>query len=165
MIATGANAQIPGTDLCSCSPRVFTFVLNFALECPGNLVDDDGDPINDAINDHSCFTTIVSEDRENLQPVIVDTVTILELNMMSVINSTTLRGPFEDGAVITYSSISSYGNLTETYFPFGLQMTLTGENSDGATVINAVAIEYTNDCDAWPVYPEGSTIGWVNIVS
>lgn len=165
VLISGANAQIPGSDLCSCSPTVFAFTLNFAASCPGNLVNADGDPINDAINDQSCFTTVVSDNPDNRQPVIVDTVTILELNMDAVINSTTLRGPFEDGDVITYASISSYNNLTEAYFPFGIQMTLTGENSDGATVISAVAIEYTNNCDEWPVYPPDAQIGWVEIVS
>lgn len=159
LVISGANAQIDGSDLCSCSPTVFDFTLNFAAACPGNLEADDG------INDLSCFTTVVSEDRENTQPVVIDTVTILELNNDAVINSTTLRGPFMDGDVIEYASISSYENLTSTYFPFGLQMTLTGENSDGATVINAVAVEYTNDCEAWPVFPDGATIGWVDIVS
>lgn len=85
--------------------------------------------------------------------------------MDAVINSTTLRGPFTDGEVITYASISSYANLTEAYFPFGIQMTLTGENSDGATVINALAVEYTNECDEWPVYPPDAQIGWVGMVS
>jgi len=165
MIVSVANAQIPGTELCSCSPTVFNFTLNFAAECPGNLVDDAGDPINDAINDQSCFTTVVAEDASNRQPVIVDTVTILELNMDAVINSTTFRGPFEDGAMITYASISNYANLTEAYFPFGIQMTFTGKNSDNVTVINAVAVEYTNACDEWPVYPPDATIGWVEIVS
>lgn len=165
LVVTGANAQIEGTDLCSCSPTVFSFTLDFAGTCPGNLVNADGEPINEGIGDQSCFTTVISQDPNNRQPVVIDTVTILELNMDAVINSTTLSGPFANGDVITYSSISSYGNLTETYFPFGLQMTLNGENSDGATVINAVAIEYTNDCEVWPIYPDGSTIGWVDIVS
>ena len=139
--------------------------MDFSASCPGNLADANGDPINGAVNDLSCFTTVVSEDPSNRQPTIVDTVTILELNMDAVINSATLRGPFQDGDVIEYASISSYGNLTATYFPFGIQLTLTGANADNMTVINAVAIEYTNACDEWPVYPPDSTIGWVNIVS
>lgn len=160
LVISGANAQIDGADgLCSCSPTVFDFTLNFDASCPGNL------EIDEAIGDLSCFTTVVDQDRDNNRPVVIDTVTILELNMDGVINSTTLRGPFADGDVIRYASISSYENLTDSYFPFGLQMTLTGENSVNATVINAVAVEYTNDCEAWPVYPDGAVIGWVEIVS
>lgn len=165
VLISAANAQIPGIDLCSCSPTVFAFTLEFSASCPGTLEGADGNPINNGINDLSCFTTVVSDNPDNRQPVVVDTVTILELNMDAVINSTTLRGPFNDGDVITYASISSYANLTEAYFPFGLQMTLTGENSDGDTVINAVAVEYTNECDAWPVYPPDAQIGWAAIVS
>ena len=169
MIVSGANAQVPGAtnnELCSCSPTVFSFTLDFAGSCPGSLVDADGNPINGAILNSSCVTAVVAQDpTAGLQPVRVDAVIIQEFNMDEVINFTTLTGPFEDGAVIVYPSISSYANLTEAYFPFGIQLTLTGKNSDDSTVINDVAVTYTTDCDEWPVYPLGSTIGWVEIVS
>jgi hypothetical protein len=67
--------------LCSCSPTVFAFTLNFSAFCPGNLVDDEGNPVNDAIGDKSCFTTVVGGDSRNSQPIHVETVTIQELNM------------------------------------------------------------------------------------
>lgn len=165
MIVSGVNSQIEGTDLCSCAPTVFNFTLDFASSCPGNLKDEDGDPINRAINDSTCFFTVLAADPSNVEPVIVETVIILELNQDTVINSTTLQGPFGDGDVITYASISSYNNLTEAYFPYGLQITMTGKNSDDNTLINAVGIEYTNDCDEWPVYPPDAQIGWIDIVS
>jgi hypothetical protein len=161
LIVSGATAQIQGEsgELCSCSPTVFSFKLDLAASCPGNLEGSDG------IIDIACTTTVLAEDTSNEQPVLVDTVTILELNMNEVINSTTLSGPFLDGDVITYASISSYANLTDTYFPFSITLILTAENSDGVTVVNAVSIDYTNECDVWPVYPPDATIGWVGIVS
>lgn len=166
LIVSRVHSQIEDTaDLCSCSPTVFNFTVDFEGSCPGNLEDEDGDPINDAISDSTCFVTVLAADNGNQVPVIVNDIIILELNDDTVINSTTLQGPFGDGEVITYASISSYNNLTASYFPFGLQITLTGENSDGTTVVNSVAIEYTNDCDEWPVYPDDAQIGWIGIVS
>jgi hypothetical protein len=153
--------------LCSCSPTVFAFTLNFSSFCPGNLVDDEGNSVNDAIGDKSCFTTVVGGDSRNSQPIHVETVTIQELNMKKDIpvKSATVHGPFEDGDTLTYESISLYANLTTVYFPFVLQMTLRGQNSDFANVINTVAVEYTARCNERPIYPSGSTIGWVDIVS
>jgi hypothetical protein len=90
---------------------------------------------------------------------------ILELNMDFVINTTTIQGPFEDGDTVEYASISTYRNLTEAYFPFGLEMTMQGINNDGDTVINTWAIKYTNDCDFEPVFQENAQIGWTVFVS
>jgi hypothetical protein len=166
LMVSGVNSQIAGTtDLCSCSPTVFNFTLDFAGTCPGNLVDADGDPINGGINESTCFVTVLAANNTNEIPVIIESAILLELNDDIVINSTTLEGPFGDGEVFTYAAISSYNNLTEYYFPFSLQITLVGENSDGITVVNTVAIVYTNDCGAWPVFPPDAQIGWIGIVS
>jgi hypothetical protein len=169
MLFSVVNGQIEdstGDDLCSCSPTVFSFTLDFEGTCPGNLVDDDGDPINDAIENVSCDALVLSNDQSNLIPTVIDAIRILELNADAVINQTTLEGPFDDGDVIEYASISSNKNLTETYFPFGLQLVLTGENSDGTTVINVVAIDYdTSECGEWPIFPSDASVGWVDIVS
>lgn len=129
-------------------------------------MDQNGEPINGAIRDLDCFTTVVADDSSNRQPVIVDTFTVSELYMEQVINSTTLRGPFQDGDVITHTSISSRANLTGDSFPNHLELTLSGENSYGITVVNTAVIEYTANCNEWPVYPANrSMIGWVEIVS
>jgi hypothetical protein len=98
-------------------------------------------------------------------PVIIGTLIILEVNMDSVISTTTVQGPFEDGDTVEYVSISSYRNLTETYFPFGLQVTMQGMNMAGDAVINTWAIEYTNNCDFEPVFAEDAQIGWTILVS
>jgi hypothetical protein len=109
----------PTVGLCSCSPAVYNFMLNFSGSCPGNLVDQNGEPINDAIRDLDCFTTVVADDSSDRQPVIVDTFTVLELYMEQVINSTTLRGPFQDGDVIThfhlFASKSHRGFLPKSF--------------------------------------------------
>lgn len=157
---TNAQLETDAAELCSCSPTVFGFRFDFAATCPGTLEEEDG------IEALSCQTLVLGPDQSNTQPVIVDTLTILEVNADAVINSTTLNGPFLDGEEIQYASISSYANLTENYFPFGLEMTLTGENSDGDTVVNIISVAYdVSECDEWPVFPPDSRIGWIDIVS
>jgi len=159
LLVSGTNAQVPD-GLCTCSPTVFRFTLDFEGVCPGSLEDGNG------IDDLSCDIFVLQLDQSNPQPTLVDAVTILELNMDDVINSTTIQGPFDNGDVIEYTSISSLANLTEIFFPYSLQMTLTGGNSDGNTVVNVVSIDYdTSECEVYPLFPSGSTIGWVDIVS
>lgn len=163
LLASGINAQVEtesGEELCSCSPTVFSFTLDFGATCPGNVVADD------AIASVGCDVIVAAQDQSNQQPVLVESITILELNNNDVNNSTILKGPFDNGDVIEYASISSYRNLTETYFPFGLQITVNAENSDYVAVFNTISIEYdTSECDVWPVFPTGSTVGWIEIVS
>jgi hypothetical protein len=160
MAASGVNAQVTGTQgLCSCSPTVFNFTFSFGSTCPGNI------NVNDGIAEVSCLAVPVSTDSSDSVPVTIETVTILEVNMDTVITRTTLQGPFEDGDTVAYSSISSYRNLTETYFPFGLQVFSQGLNAAGITVINNIAIDYTGSCDFEPVFEEDAQIGWIEIVS
>lgn len=163
LFVSSSRAQVEtedGDELCSCSPTVFRFTLDFAATCPGNLDNGDG------IENVDCQTLVLGPDQSDTTPVLVDTFTILELNDDQVINSTTLAGPFVDGDEIEYASISSYRNLTESYFPVGLEMTLIGENSNQETVVNIISIRYdTSECNEWPVIPADTMIGWVDFVS
>lgn len=167
LLAAGTNAQeevigADGEEICSCAPTIFEFTFVFDSLCPGNFVADDSD----AIAEISCDQIVLAPDQNNIQPVVVDSVTILELNANQVINQTIVMGPFNNGDSIEYASISSYRNLTEAYFPFGLLVTINGQNSDSRRVINAIGIDYeTTECDTWPVFPPGATIGWLQIVS
>jgi hypothetical protein len=139
---------------------VFNFTFSYGSTCPGNV------NLNDGIADSSCLVVAISEtDPSDQVPVTIETITILELNMNSVITKTTLQGPFEDGDTVEYASISSYRNLTETYFPSGLQVISQGLNVAGDTVINTWAIKYTGNCDFEPVFEEDAQIGWIEIVS
>lgn len=154
------TASTLGEDLCSCSPTIFNFTLNFSTSCPGNVQTGGG------IEDVKCETLVVSDDQSNDVPVVLSTITILELNENTVINSTVLEGPFQDGDMITYASISSYQNLTNAYFPFGLRVVLNGKNSEKTTVLNTVHIGYnSNICTQYPVVPVDAVIGWMSIVS
>lgn len=163
LVVSSSRAQIEteeGDEICSCSPTVFRFTMNFAGTCPGNL------DVGDGIANNDCQTLVLGPDQGDTSPVIIDTLTILELNDNEVINSTTVTGPFADGDAIVYASISSYRNLTEFYFPVGLEMTLTGENENQETIVNIVSIRYdTSECGVWPVIPPDTMIGWVDFVS
>lgn len=162
-LVSPVKAQVP-SGACSCSPTVFNFTLDLDLSCPGNLVEPDGAPSNEGILNITCRTAVLSESTDEV-PVVIDSVTVRELNADSVINSQEFLGPFSDGDVITFESISATEQLTDVLFPFALRLDLFGENADGATVVNTFTVLYTADCDEWPVYPEGATVGWVEIVS
>jgi hypothetical protein len=163
LVVSSSRAQIEteeGDEICSCSPTVFRFTMNFAGTCPGNL------DVGDGIANNDCQTLVLGPDQGDTSPVIIDTLTILELNDDEVINSTTVTGPFADGDAIVYASISSYRNLTEFYFPVGLEMTLTGENENQETIVNIVSIRYdTSECGVWPVIPPDTIIGWVDFAT
>jgi hypothetical protein len=161
MAVSGVESQIPGTDgLCSCSPTVFSFQISYASTCDENTVVENG-----GISETSCFATAVADDPSDKVPVSLDTLIILELNDKVVVNSTTLEGVFNDGDTVKYASISTNQNLTASYFPFGLQVTLQGLNAAGNTVISTWGIEYTNDCSFVPVFEEDAQIGWTVFVS
>lgn len=163
MAVSGVNAQIPGTnDLCSCSPTVFSFTINLSLTCDdSNIVENGG------IADVSCLgpTALDETDPSDTVPVSITTVFILELNEEGVLKSTTLQGPFADGETIEYASISTYRNLTSSYFPHGIQVSLQGLNQANQTVLNTWAVDYTNDCSFVPVFPEDAQIGITQFVS
>jgi hypothetical protein len=68
-----------------------------------------------------------------------------------------------------YVNLWIYFTVCESYNHLPLSLCSSndaeGENSDFANVINMAAVEYTARCNEWPIYPSGSTFGWVDIVS
>jgi hypothetical protein len=158
---SGVNAQIPGTtDLCSCSPTVFTFTISYDTTCAEQTVVENG-----GIAETSCIATAVAEDPSDRVPVSIDTMLIIELTENIVIKSTTLEGPFNDGDTVVYNSVSTFRNLTDSYFPSGLQVTLQGLNAANTILISTWGVEYTNDCSFEPVFEEDAQIGWTVFVS
>ena len=78
-----------------------------------------------------------------------------------------MDGPFDNGTVM-FTSILGEGNaddFTNVTLPRGLQMSVTGENAAGVTIINTWVILYENDCTTFPVLTDGNQIGWTVFVS
>ena len=100
-----SNAQVPIVDTCTCSPTDFAFRLNFTATC------DESDVIpSDAIQRVRC---IVSD--PVFQPVEPDVATvitqidILEFGRnLTLLSSTTYRGPYDDGDTFDFTRCVEY---------------------------------------------------------
>lgn len=152
------NAQVIGSDLCSCSPTIFRFEIDLAGTCQGsNLAADDA-----GIDNVECEVFAATTDAvADLTPLAVDSIAVQELNEDSVINSAVIPLPANND----FESISATVELTPVIFPFSLRLTLNGVNADGVRLFNIIKIDYdASACDDWPWYPVGSKVGWVEFV-
>ena len=158
------SAQLIGTDICGCQPAFYTFTFDFGLKCTDNTVAGPG------INETACLTEIRGQEEvpdDELVPISVQNVQIFELDQrLQVVAQTVRPGVFVSGSNFTYTSIIS--TMTDTLNPLslprGLQLVITGLNSNEETVVNTYIILYTNDCGIFPILTEGQTYGWTIFV-
>jgi hypothetical protein len=161
-----AGSQTIGVDICACSPSVYTFQLNFAINCSMETVKD-----NPGVLDAECRVSgLRPEDNvTDLLPVKVSTVEILELGAnQQVIQSGFYKEGYFDGATISYTSITGSPdalNLTVDQIPRGLQLNILGQNAKEEDILNYWIVLFTNQCNAFPVFEVGDMIGWTTIVS
>lgn len=154
-----AQAQEIGVDICACSPSTYEFMFDFSLACPRP-----GGDYGPGIAEVTCFVTSFSENVEDLTPVSMQTISIVEADVDRIpIAQSSIEGDFENGSTFTYSSIAALGNAT--LIPESIQLTMTGLNEQDDSLVQVMAIKFTNDCDAYPVLEVGDTFGWVELVS
>ena len=79
-----------------------------------------------------------------------------------VVSQTVRTGTFVDGGTFTYTSIIA---TQPSVIPRGLQLVITGLNSNEESTIQTYIITYTNDCGIFPVLTEGQRAGWTIFVS
>ena len=154
-----AIAQENQEDICACTPPTYEFTFNFGLECaPSGSSDGPG------IAEATCFTTSFASDVDDLVPFSVQTVSIIESDVDRIpIAQSAVDGEFDDGDTFTYSSVSALGNSTQ--IPQSIQLTITGVNEEGDTLVQVWAIKFTNDCGIYPVLEVGESYGWTEFVS
>ena len=122
--------QVIGTDICFCAPNTYEFTLDFSLTCP---------PVNitlgDAVNATTCMvsptTTMTVED---LVPVSVQTIEVLELNQKLQVWSQEVIEPmddFLDGDTFSYTSYAAIpGDIVKPEdLPRAIQLNINGANS------------------------------------
>eukprot|EP00522_Entomoneis_paludosa_P007484 CAMPEP_0172458958 /NCGR_PEP_ID=MMETSP1065-20121228/30259_1 /TAXON_ID=265537 /ORGANISM="Amphiprora paludosa, Strain CCMP125" /LENGTH=571 /DNA_ID=CAMNT_0013213461 /DNA_START=118 /DNA_END=1833 /DNA_ORIENTATION=- len=156
----------PTVKRCACTPSIYTFQLDLQAACPGNI------GISDGIAQTLCLIEKRSNrlDRNNLVPVLVMSIQILELNenFDVIVQENFPMSDYADGFVFQYESITSTNDtLSNENIPLSLQLILSGLNSEGQEVVNSIVIAFTNDCQAFPVL-EGDgqeQIGWTNVVN
>ncbi|CAB9527208.1 ECF subfamily RNA polymerase sigma-24 subunit [Seminavis robusta] len=149
-----SSEMVSGQELCSCSPSTYEFTFDFSLDCPRATND-----YPDGISEVTCFITSFSADVEDLTPIAVQSISVIEADVDRIpIAQSQIEGEFVTGDTFTYSSISALGNSTQT--PQSIQLTITGTNAGNSSLVQVWAIKFTNDCDVFPVLEEGESFGW-----
>ena len=165
ILVTSIHAQI-GTDICACQPATYTFTFDFSLTCADTNVTSPG-----IIPPPGCLTEIRGQETVNkteLVPISVQTIQIYELDQnLQVVAQTVREGNYLNGSTFVYTSIiaTQTDKLNPTTLPQGLQLSITGLNSQEQSVIQTFIIRYNNDCGIFPVLFEGDTAGWTIFVS
>lgn len=154
-----ANAQISGTELCACSPRVYQLTFDFSLTCePINI-----NLTNAGIMDATCLVSgFENINVTDLVPVAVSSVQLIEIGQnggpVAVKKET---GDFRNGSTINYTSVSFEGAVA----PRAFQVRALGRNLEGQSLVLQWAVTYTNNCGVWPVLQLDDSIGWTIFVS
>ena len=159
LLVTMRGVRAQEEDLCACSPSTYEFTFNFGAACP----EPGGDDI-PGVDERTCFVTSFDSEAEDVVPVSVQTISIIEADVDRVpIAQNAFDGDYEDGSTFTYSSVSALGNSSQ--IPQSIQLTITGLNEGGESLVLVWAIKFTNDCGIYPVLQIGETFGWTEFVS
>jgi hypothetical protein len=163
LLARPVATQSDSSDICSCTPSVYEFILDFDLTCSDASVDGDG------VSGSACvLDTDVAENVTDLVPVRVTAIQILELNQtMDVVNQRLLEGDYLNGGTFRYVSfvVSDSFNSSDTgSYPKGLQMVLKGFNAAGQEMSNFWLVLFSNECTVYPVLEQGQRNGWAIFV-
>ena len=163
------NRRLQQQDLCSCSPRSYTFQFNFSQTCPPISVNPDDRP---GVADATCLISpFGNPEVQDLIPIQIDSIDILELDPdLQVVSQENIVGPFFDGDTIGYTSVSTQLDPDEQLadqeegLPRGIQLNIIGVNAADQPIINVFLVTYDiTDCEGEP-FVLGDTIGWTEVV-
>ena len=161
-----ANATV-----CSCSPSVYDFTIDFSLSCPI------GEPLElileDGIDSAECAITpndTTNITQQSLIPTAITTIMIREIGQNNtVLVEQSITGKFMHGdsfRYITYlASTTSTGDDNNTNIPKVIQFDFTAQNVFGEDIMAVFLIEFANDCTSYPIIQTGHTGGWIRFVS
>ena len=161
------QAEEIGVTVCACMPSVYTFQLDFSNVCEDSNVDDSRPGILDSV----CVVQSYDLEVDDLTPIFVEKVHILELDQDFDVGQTKIfRDGYTDGATISYTSIAGTSdgaaNLTPKTLPSALQVLIEGINGQGQKILNLFTIVFSNECGLpTGILQAGDQIGWVNFVS
>lgn len=93
----------------------------------------------------------------------MDFVSIVESSQnFTAIAQKNYTGNITNGDSFEYTSTVQDGS---TPFPAVIQLNVYGKNDAGDDIVNVLAISYTQNCSAYPVFVEDFSLGWTNFVS
>jgi len=160
-----ASAQRIGIDICACQPAAYTFTFNFSLGCADTSII----PFQNGIGNVSC--TVAPELDDNItdfSPALVTRAEVYELDQQKdVIGFSPVQGPFFDSQSFRYVSViaGQTNNTNPLFIPSAIQLSIYAINFEEQAMVNFWVIEFTNECNIYPVILEGETIGWTILVS
>lgn len=158
------HSQGIGQDICSCTPQVYEFTLDFGLFCPPVNITTGG-----AVAATSCLISPFGNPNvDDLVPVSVQSIDVLELGQdLRVLVQENIVGVFRDGDKFNYMSIAATpSNIdSEVDVPRAIQINIVGTNKFDELLINVFIITFTNSCGSYPVLFEGQSAGWTVLVS
>jgi hypothetical protein len=152
-------------DVCGCSASTYILVLDFSLSCPPTNIDI---AVGSGVAALSCLIAPFGAPTTNLTPVVLDSVSILELDQnFNVLVEEIINGELVNGDSFSYSSIvNNREDMTNIQnIPSELQLNLSGRNEDGVMIMNVFVIRFSNSCGVTPVIQDGESAGWVIFVS
>lgn len=174
-VVRGEDDEIVGIDICSCTPKTYEFTFDFNQPCPRFF-----EKIGDAIDLIHCWTTDLHDRNDpeltDMVPVLIQRIDIYERNKKSrAISQYHIAGPFYDGDSFQFNSATIADNeedsettmvLKVNDIPEDISGTIRGVNQFNQGIETHFLIEFTNDCNAYPVLPkEGQALGWGRLVS
>jgi hypothetical protein len=167
--------EMIGTDICFCQPTVYEFTIDLSLSC--NVSSMNNTVLLPGINETSCITmgdvnaSAAAHDENNeIRVTKVTYITIAEYNFEG---ETTGVASYTDelrhGDSIQYTSSIvpsitdedwTMSNITHTF-----TLTMLGYTDNDERITNSWFIDFTNDCQSYPVISNGLSIGWTTLVS
>jgi len=154
LMATVVTAQ---TTSCSCSPLQYKMQLNLLSQCPPSNVTSGSDS---GITRIECS---ISGDGNNLTPTSVTSYRIAELglDLAPVRVKNVQNASLVDDDTISFMSTT---NTNPGFVSGGLQVQITGINSDSQSVTLEFLVQYSNLCNI-PPFSYGDSVGWLKFVS
>ena len=161
-------------DVCSCSPSIYKWTLDFSSSCSYTGFPDPDGSIgieigpDEGVRDASCQITMENQltSEAFMTPVKVTGYQIIEQDASATALKTVSESDLEltDGAQIVYNSFTGMAGLDVEDYPFFLFVIVFAENANGEEIQLETLVKFSGTC-ALEVFGNGDTIGWLKFVS
>jgi len=158
-------------QVCSCSPTIYKWNLDFANSCTNDNIGIDIGPglgVSAALCEVNILDSTSPDDtlvQASTVPFSVTGFQFLELDEEFQVIKATVSGPpdfipLSDGGVLEYTSETAAG----TRIPVALSATVFATNSQGKDIQLQWLVRFSNLCETIP-FKDGDSLGWLVFVS
>mmetsp|Transcript_45956 Transcript_45956/g.112128 ORF Transcript_45956/g.112128 Transcript_45956/m.112128 type:complete len:692 (+) Transcript_45956:127-2202(+) len=155
-----------GITVCACQPGQYLMTFGFSQTCDGSTVT----PAIEGVNAVTCEVSVTSDDGTPVPggdpvPVRVGAIQTIEFGQTGqTVGQSVVNVDLNNGSLFRYTSISvtSTEFLTDETVPGKVEWIFTGRNAEGQIVQQSISMEFSDDCDAYPVLSVGEQLGWVS---